>query len=219
MLKYQMQKNYLILLPFLCFSLLSVQGFAQETQAASETGSAAFSHEGNIRTFEAFIGYDFTLAEGDPSNLNGWNFSFAGNIREPIGLVLDISGVYGSITDDLSSGGPIKNSLQRYMFLVGPQFSFPEITRVTPFAHALFGAALDLTQVDVSGIRQGSASAGAFAMAMGGGMDFRINSFVNLRLFQTDYVLTTFGGGAQSNFRVSTGVVFLFGNPMQWGNP
>jgi opacity protein-like surface antigen len=172
--------------------------------------------ENNIRYFELFAGYAFMHASDEVvENLNGWNLEFAANLHRPVGVVVDFSGDYGSSSQDLATGGSIDTSLHRHLFLVGAQFTFPEVPRVTPFAHILFGAALDSNRTTI-GTTATDSSATAFAMGVGGGLDFKINSHVDYRLFQTDYVLTNFGSAVQNNFRLSTGVVVQFGQPMEW---
>ena len=56
-----------------------------------------------------------------------------------------------------------------------------------------------------------SATDNAFAMALGGGVDWKANDRIAIRLAQGDYLLTRFGSTSQHNFRLSTGVVFRFG--------
>jgi opacity protein-like surface antigen len=67
-----------------------------------------------------------------------------------------------------------------------------------------------------------STSSDAFAMAVGGGLDLRLNEHISLRLGEADYLLTHFNaynGSAvapffsnynQNNFRVLSGIVFSF---------
>ena len=82
-------------------------------------------------------------------NLNGWNAAFAANFLLHIGLVMDFSGDYGSKSEVLPGGATVKTKFSRNLFLVGPQFSFPQVPRVTPLAHILFGVALDSRNVNV----------------------------------------------------------------------
>ena len=71
---------------------------------------------------------------------------------------------------------------------------------VTPFAHALFGAA----HVNDGGITDTS-----FATAIGGGIDYRLIHGIAWRV-QGDEVHTRFFGGGQDHFRFSTGIDFRF---------
>jgi len=47
-------------------------------------------------------------------------------------------------------------------------------------------------------------------MALGGGIDAELAHGINWRLTQADYLLTQFRGGAQNNFRFSTGILIRF---------
>jgi len=59
-------------------------------------------------------------------------------------------------------------------------------------------------------------SQNAFAMTVGGGLDYRVSSHFSVRAAKVDYLLTrfnefnTFGAQNQNNLRVSTGIVFRF---------
>ena len=56
--------------------------------------------------------------------------------------------------------------------------------------------------------------ANAFAMAVGGGLDVRVNHAFSVRLFEADYYLTHFQNGVNSeenNLRLTFGVVFHVG--------
>ena len=60
-----------------------------------------------------------------------------------------------------------------------------------------------------------SDSNNTFAMAIGGGVDFKVSHRFSIRPLQVDYLMTRFtelGLGAQNqyNLRVSSGVVFRF---------
>jgi hypothetical protein len=60
-----------------------------------------------------------------------------------------------------------------------------------------------------------SGSQNAFAMAFGGGVDYRINHRLSLRPLQVDYLMTRFPEGTtsnqtQNNLRASTGIVIHF---------
>ena len=62
-----------------------------------------------------------------------------------------------------------------------------------------------------------SSSLNTFAMAFGGGVDYKLMNHISVRLFDADYLFThfnpnEFGGpnNSQNNLRVSTGVVFNF---------
>ena len=87
----------------------------------------------------------------------------------------------------------------------GPVVRFTNHSKVTPFAHALFGGV------------HGSASSGSFgagetdfSWAAGGGIDVGLNHRFAVRLAQADFLQTRFGSTSQNNFRYSAGIVIKF---------
>lgn len=139
----------------------------------------------------------------DSFNLHGGSASFAYNAKDWVGLVGDFGGYHNG--DILGTGV----SATEYTYLFGPHVSYRRHERFTPFGQILFGGA------HVNGTVFGtSGSDNAFAMALGGGVDARINNRFSVRLGQLEYVMTRFDEGAagsnQSNLRFSTGVVIHF---------
>ncbi len=160
-----------------------------------------------------FLGYSHVSADVNSGNrvgLNGWDGSLEGQVLPWIGIIADISGVYGAhdypnVCGILVIPGqpcPAANTAIHNV-LFGPRVSVP-IGNFTPFAHALFG---------VSHIH---ASAGSFSdsdtsfgYALGGGLDYRIIHGIGWRL-QLDELQTRFFGNTQKDVRFSTGVVLHF---------
>ena len=93
--------------------------------------------------------------------------------------------------------------------------------RFEPFGEALFGgahsnfyvSACNNNTVLCGNLKPNSTS---FAMAFGGGLDLHATRHIAIRLFDADFVRTTYGNNfilgdmAQGNFRVQTGVQFRF---------
>ena len=103
-----------------------------------------------------------------------------------------------------------------YNFLAGPEIKARNRTRLTPFAHALFGAAHGNISVKTSGAGvslSDSASDTGFAMAFGGGLDIRATRRVSFRAMM-DYNPTFIGetdAGRRNrldNVRISLGILF-----------
>ena len=186
---------------------------------------------------EVFGGYSFFRADGSSSirvgggeNLNGWNASVCGNLNSWFGLAADFSGHYdsSSSTTELSPPGvpgfpplptfstTVKSDTNIFTFLVGPRLSYRKNERITPFAHVLLGASRRHTdsEINSSGFGRVSFSANdtAFAAAVGGGLDVPLSKNFTLRVVQAEYVLTRSFGNNGNNARVSTGIVFRFGN-------
>ena len=172
-------------------------------------GSAQLLPKGNV-----FIGYSYSRADvggGDNVNLNGWNGSLEGRIFPHVGIVADISGVYGgtdspAVCPVLIVPGPctsVHNTIHQYNVLFGPRIS-ASVGKVRPFAHALFGAAHE--NLNNSG---GSSSDTSFATALGGGIDYKLFHVAAWR-FEGDYLQTRYFSGTQNDFRFTTGLVFNF---------
>ncbi len=148
---------------------------------------------------EVFGGYQWTNvgpgAGMDRLNFNGWNAQLSGYFNKNVGITADFAGAYKS-----ESGA----SLHLYSYLFGPTFRAPG-KKITPFAHALFGAArLSGSALDLS------AAENAFAYALGGGVDVNAGKHAAIRIGQFDYLGSHFESENQKNFRYSAGIVFKF---------
>ena len=167
----------------------------------------------DIPKFDVFAGYSYVRenpsAPGTSSfSLNGGSASVAYNVNSWLSGVADFGGYHsGNI---LGTGGD--GTLSTYMF--GPRVSLHHIGRLAPFGQVLFGVAHATSSLSGVGTTI-SSSDNAFAMSVGGGVDYRLSRHLLIRPLQVDYLLTRFsetGTGAQSqnNLRASTGVVFRF---------
>jgi hypothetical protein len=181
-----------------CFSFLFVA-----------MGNAQILPKGNV-----FIGYSYAHADvggGNNVNLNGWNGSLEGKIFPYVGIVADLSGVYGgtdspSICPVLITGTnciTVHTSIHQTNVLFGPRLSV-SVGRFRPFAHALFGAAHESLSSNGS-----SNSDTSFADMFGGGIDYKVFHVAAWRL-EGDYLGTRYFSGTQKDFRLSTGLVFNF---------
>ncbi|HEV2299211.1 MAG TPA: hypothetical protein VGR72_11920 [Candidatus Acidoferrales bacterium] len=123
-------------------------------------------------------------------NSHGWDASLTENVFKIIGATADFGQTYATISG-------VKGHQTTYMF--GPELHFP--ARISPFVHALFGAAR------FSGL--GSAKT-AFASAEGGGIDLHAGHFLGLRVIQADYLNTHFASTRQNDLRLSAGILLRF---------
>lgn len=140
------------------------------------------------------------------ANLNGWALSGQYKLLPFFGAVADFNGTYGT-----ANGA----GAREHTFLVGPQVSLP--TRVSPFVHALFGAAIEsqspgnaCAAVTSITCRFTLGSDTSFATAIGAGFDIKLVPLVKLRLIQVDYLRTQLHGVTQNQPRASAGIVFHF---------
>jgi hypothetical protein len=179
-------------------------------------GDAQVPTSGNI--FFGYSYYNSNLAV-DRASLNGWEGSLEGKVFPHVGIVADFSGHYGSqdypvcpVFVPVGGGGggcaTASTSTHQLNVMFGPRISF-SAGRWRPFGQGLFGIA------HVSS--NGFGSDNSFAVALGGGVDYRIVKPVAWR-FHLDYMRTQLtlagfsvsSGSAQNNFRLSTGIVFRF---------
>jgi opacity protein-like surface antigen len=228
---------------FVCAPL----GFAQSTTTA-RTGPEIFVGYSHLQA-EGVPGEDTQPGGGgggslddevfgQRSGLNGFNVAVTGYFTPRVGLTGDFS--FHKRNQNFDNGqtgtGATRTELDtRVMnFLGGPTVKFPNTSRVTPFVRALFGVAntrfeAEQSQTTATGTVENSfeTSSTDFAMAIGGGLDVRLNERVGLRLIQFDYnpvflrdrsvqVLGSAGaiqtqqleGQRQDNLRFSFGVTF-----------
>lgn len=162
------------------------------------------------QTVDVFAGYSYVRATPATSGFNGFNLnggsaSVAYNVNNWLSGVADFGGYHN--TNILGSG--VDGTLSTYLF--GPRVSYRHFSRVTPFGEVLFGVAHTGTN-----LLNTANSQNAFAMTVGGGLDYRVSSHFSVRAAKVDYLLTRFrefnttNEQNQNNLRVSTGIVFRF---------
>jgi opacity protein-like surface antigen len=185
-----------------------------------DTGNPAvddiLSGRNTLRGFELAINRNF-------HKYVGAKFDYSLHLREdnfsrPAG-----SGTVDSTIQNFLGGIQIKNNIED-----GPRFK--------PFAHALFGVAVQKVDVDspqlatIFGINDFHVNETSFAMAFGGGVDIRLNNRIDIRAGQVDWNIITRGdqqtgivlaptpfqtvgtpfviqGTRQDNLRLSIGIV------------
>ncbi len=162
-----------------------------------------------------FAGYSFNrpdVACGDSPNLNGFDAQATGYINKYFGIKGDVSGHYGSETFQtfcVQAPCPnVKARTQFYNFLAGPEVRARNRSRVTPFAHGLAGAAYLRRNVSFGSLPDSTNDSVRFALALGGGLDVRVNDHLDVRVIQVDYNPVFFDGSVAHGARVSVGLVF-----------
>jgi opacity protein-like surface antigen len=148
--------------------------------------------------------------------LNGFNVSATGYLTKNFGLTGDFSAHFKTEKVPDFPSGNIENHIRVFNVLGGPQYRFGSDGRVTPFVRALAGIANTRAKLEVASLNSSeTASSTDFALALGGGVDVRVNDRVSLRVFQVDYnpiFLSSgnelgFGNRRADNVRFSFGVV------------
>ena len=156
---------------------------------------------------------------GSHQSLHGWNFGAEEDTLAPwFGVVVDVSGSYGTNNIDLGSVAGIttktRTRLRFYTFTGGPQFTLRRSSRVQPFVRALLGGAWESFSANVlvnnvplfGEVKEKDEG---FAYGGGGGADFFFSRKVGLRV-AVDIIRTPFFNDTQNNLRGDAGLVFRF---------
>ena len=168
--------------------LVLIPGFA-----SAQTGVAP--------RWELFTGYSYMRMNSESfgfannANLNGWNAAGTFNINLKWSVTLDLSGHYGS-------------QLRDFNYMIGPQYTWRR-DKSKFFVHGLIGKAQDRVDITV-GTKSGFQGVGR-AFAGGGGYDWDWSPRFTFRVVQADYINGNSFGKTQNNVRISTGVIFHFG--------
>lgn len=149
---------------------------------------------------EVFGGYSYA-----GTGSNGYDVSVTANINKWFGLTADFGGQYSNLTDQ-----GFTEKIRSHSFLFGPTVSVARTKRVNPFVHALFGVSKLSTETTEFGPLV-SFHDTSFGMALGGGVDVRINDHVAMRVVQLDYLSTEFFNQTQNKGRITIGLVLRFG--------
>jgi opacity protein-like surface antigen len=171
---------------------------------------------------------------GLTGNYSGWSGEGQYNATRWIGIAGDVGGRYGTPFttpgDHSARGLP---AFTAYSFLAGPVISYRTKSKITPYAHALFGveraslAASTITGTSTA-VNSSATSYDDFTMALGAGLDYKLNQRFSVRPAQLDWYHTSldlnkFYGSAfneigtfkgltnhENNLRFSAGVVARF---------
>lgn len=186
--------------------------------------------------FEWFLGYS---ALGDLNENKGRTLTFFGsktgletsltrNLSKHWGIKGDFSAHFGTNHGTARIGQPFVQppgtivdgtfefEHQHFNFLIGPEFKWRNHTRLTPFAHALVGAAVSRGDVRLTfpgGTGLIKVSDTGVALALGGGFDIKASKRFSFRT-TVDYNPAYAGGqtidprGWRDHVRFSVGIVF-----------
>ncbi len=191
-------------------SLVKMRRFALLVLALVLFSSCLFAQK-----FGAEIGYSYLhmdLGGGQPA-VNaylGYELQPYLVISHHIAIEGDISGSYGALNN--SALLPY-DRVHNYLFLAGPAYVRTIGKRAVVQVHALGGE----EHIDIS---RGLYKSTGWAVAGGGGLDYKILSKLYVRVFEADYVyshldLNTATGGfinstVQNHMRIGAGITWLF---------
>jgi opacity protein-like surface antigen len=168
--------------------------------------------------WQVYAGGSYGHAEISPaipglSSVNGWgyNIDVEQYVNRWIGGVIEFGDYYRRPTIDLAPFGfPGTREQVRTHFvdlLLGPQVR-RNFGKVTPFGRAALGFSRRIIDEQAGFI---TSDKNAFAFGAGGGIDIRVREHVAVRPIEGDFLLTHFALHRQSNWTVSAGVVFCWG--------
>ena len=153
-----------------------------------------------------------------PTKLNskGFNIGFTANFTRHFGGVIEFGRFSKFIQTTASTQTPASplndirnNFLETYPILFGLRYT-PVRGKVEPFVHGLPGYAYSsVTPINSIFSSTGMAN---FALALGGGVDVKVNKNIAIRAGQFDFIRITSPGQSINNFRYSTGVVLRLGS-------
>jgi opacity protein-like surface antigen len=213
---------------------------------------AALAQSDDYKKWEFFGGYSamqFDNLGGDTGNadvddvlggrntLRGFELSLTRNVHKYVGIKFDYS--LHLREDEFSrtlGSGTVDSTIQNYLGGIQLKNNEKDGPRFKPFAHALFGIAVQKVDVDspqlpaVFGISDFHANETSFAMAFGGGIDIKLNHRFDVRAGQIDWNIINRGdqqlgtvlvatpfqtvgqpfvipGTRQDNLRLSVGIV------------
>ena len=186
------------------------------------------------------LAFDYSFARYNPSasytkghSFNGGGGQFKFNVTHNLGIAMDLQG-YNSNTTTFNippnsnfpggAHGSVSGNLFTYLF--GPVVKFKAAEHLDPYVDLLFGAAhsnvygnayTTLCQPVAGACSVHTTPNGnGFAMSFGGGFDVPINSRIDFRVGQFDYLYTrftnVFNDAGQNNFRFTTGLNIKMGS-------
>ena len=182
----------------------------------------------DVPKVEVPLGFSFINVHPNLAPITSFNaFGGGGQIDINFG---NYFGIKGDLMGYTQSG--LKNQLQShgyaaaasgnlFTYMAGPQIK-KHTGKFQPFAEAVFGGAHTNAYTTIVNAEGGTTSGGGnnngFAMAAGGGIDFKVNQRLSLRPVEVDYLLTRFQANHvanytanQNNFRYFAGLDLTFG--------
>jgi opacity protein-like surface antigen len=209
---------------------------------------AMLSAAQEVPKVETYFGYNY-LRVAPPGNVNAFNTNgglgaLQYNFNQHVGIVGEFGGnTAGRITvGGIAGGRAFGGDQTQFSYLFGPRVSINKTGKYSPFFEYFVGGIHNSRSFSVANsqipvgivipagftVEPGLTSTkfrstqNAFAMAIGGGFDIKVNNRVAVRPIQLDYLpshfsplnfSTTIGNNTrwQNNLRYSAGISFRFG--------
>lgn len=201
--------------------------------------TGAFAQSNDYTKWEFFGGYSalhFDNLAGDTNNavvddilgdrqtLRGFELAVTRNFHKYVGAKFDYSlHLREDEFNRPAASGTVDSTIQNFLGGIQVKNNTEDGPRFKPFGHALFGVAHQKLDVDspqlpaLFGVNDFHVNETSFAMAFGGGVDFRLNHRIDVRAGQVDWNIINRGdqqtgigvirGTRQDNLRLSIGIV------------
>jgi len=189
-----------------------------------------YSANGSVKSDDASGAITLPLStffNADAGGPKGFEASITRNFNKYLGIKGDFSMYFDSGAGHLAvkicsqssctvSEEDLSLSRRVFYFMAGPEIKWRNKTRLTPYAHALFGVARSTVEVStVSALftHRESGTRTGFAAAFGGGLDVRLSKRFSIRTM-ADYTAAFLGdtnpgsSSRQNHVRFSLGIVF-----------
>ncbi|MCL2659845.1 MAG: hypothetical protein FWD64_04920 [Acidobacteriaceae bacterium] len=137
---------------------------------------------------------------------HGGAIEFSSSLWHGLGAVGNVAGLRAS---DMGNGIP----LTMITVTFGPRFTWVPTGRIVLFGQGLIGEAIGVNSLFPQHIGPSVTSFNTLATQTGGGMDWRWNHRLAVRVFQVEWLRTQFPNAKndfQNNIRFSTGIVVRF---------
>ena len=223
-------RHLLIAAVVVCLCVSSA--FAQSTSSTPYPKLEIFGgYSANGKTDEEPGGItNFPLSKffsDDAGGPKGFEASIARNFNKYLGIKADFSMYFdsgpGQVMVKVCSQSSCTTTSQdfsvtkrAFYFMAGPEIKWRNKTRLTPFAHTLFGVARSTADFSIAGAlltHSDSDTRTGFAAAFGGGLDIRLSKRFSIRGMM-DYTAAFLGyndvssSSRQNHVRFSLGIVF-----------
>ncbi len=180
---------------------------------AAGQASAGGSPPSVVDRVDASAGFNFIRANAPPGNCHCFDtLGGYGSVGYHITNWISIQGeVTGQHATDI---GTLGQDLTLITYAGGPRFSVPG-RRFVPFVQGLFGEAKATDSYFPTGNGGSTSSASSFALLAGGGLDYNITRHLGIRVFNVEFLRTSFPNGtdnSQNHLSLGAGLIARFGN-------
>jgi hypothetical protein len=160
--------------------------------------------------FEASIGFSYLYADKAlAKNMYGGDVSLFLNLLSWLSVGGQFIGEYGE-KDHFVFNRNTTFDEDRLFYVAGPRVNVWNRDNLKVFVEGMAGGAHGRVSASIFGVDR-HASADGFAALVGAGAEWKFSRRLAWRIIETDYIPAHLGGEWENDWRVSTGVSFMFG--------